>query len=306
MRSSAKIEDNVLKLIGNTPIVRLNKIVEPSMARILAKLEFLNPGGSVKDRICFAMIEDAEKKGLLKPGSTIIEPTSGNTGVGLAMISAVKGYQCVFAMPDTMSQERRALLKAYGAKLVLTAGKDGMSGAIKKAKELLEKTKNSFMPQQFKNKANPEVHRRTTAKEILDTTDGKIDVFVSGVGTGGTITGVGEVLKKQNPDVRIIAVEPKSSAVLSGGQVGAHKIQGIGAGFIPEVLNREIIDEVIKVDDENAFKTSEELAKKEGLLVGVSSGAAVWAALKVAKELDKEKTVVVILSDRGERYFSIV
>ena len=305
MFSSKKISNNVLKLIGNTPMAKLNKVVKPDMAQILAKLEFFNPGGSIKDRICLAMIEDAEKKGLLKTGSSVIEATSGNTGIGLAMVCAVKGYQCILTMPDTMSLERIYLLKSYGADVVLTAGRDGMLGAIKKAEELLKKTENSFMPQQFKNKANPEVHRKTTAKEILEVTGGKIDAFVVGIGTGGTITGVGEVLKKKNSNIKIVAVEPKASAVLSGKEPGPHKIQGIGAGFIPEVLNRKIIDEIIQVDDSDAFKTSEELAKKEGLLVGISSGAAVWAALKVAGKLGKEKNVVVILPDRGERYFSV-
>ena len=305
MFSSKKISNNVLKLIGNTPMVKLNKVVKPDMAQILAKLESFNPGGSIKDRICLSMIEDAEKKGLLKTSSSIIEATSGNTGIGLAMVCAVKGYQCILTMPDTMSSERIYLLRSYGADVVLTAGKDGMLGAIKKAEELLKKTENSFMPQQFKNKANPEIHRKTTAKEILEATGGRIDVFVAGVGTGGTITGVGEVLKEKIPNVKVVAVEPEKSAVLSGSQAGAHKIQGIGAGFIPQVLNREVIDEIIQVDDSDAFKTSEELAKKEGLLVGISSGAAVWAALKVAGKLGKEKNVVVILPDRGERYFSV-
>jgi len=302
---SKRISNNILGLIGNTPMVELNKIVKPDMAQILAKLEFLNPGGSVKDRIALAMIEDAERKGLLKPGSTIIEPTSGNTGIGLAMVAAVKGYRCVLIMPDTMSRERGALLKSYGAQLILTEGKDGMLGAIKKAEELLGNTPNSFMPQQFKNKANPGVHRKTTAKEILKATGGRVDAFVAGVGTGGTITGVGEVLKERNPNVKVVAVEPERSAVLSGSQAGAHKIQGIGVGFIPEVLNRKIIDEIIQVADNDAFETSKELAKKEGLLVGISSGAAAWAALKVAKDLGKGRRVVVILPDTGERYLSV-
>jgi len=301
----AKLAKNVLELICNTPMVKFNRIIQSDMAEILAKLESFNPGGSLKDRICLSMIEDAEKKGLLKPGSTIIEPTSGNTGIGLSMVAAVKGYKCILTMPETMSLERIYLLKSYGAEVILTPGIDGMMGSIKKAEELSKKTPNSFMPQQFKNKANPEIHRKTTAKEILEATGGKIDAFVSGVGTGGTITGVGEVLKKQNPNVKIIAVEPKASAVLSGKKSGPHKIQGIGAGFVPEVLNRKVIDEIILIDDNDAFKTSRELAKKEGLLVGISAGAAASAALKVAKDLGRGKTVVVILPDTGERYFSM-
>ncbi|MFA4842828.1 MAG: cysteine synthase A [Candidatus Omnitrophota bacterium] len=302
---SDRVAQNIAELIGETPIVRLNRIIEPGAAGILAKLEYFNPGGSVKDRICLAMIDDAEKKGLLKKGSTIIEPTSGNTGIGLAMISAVKGYRCILTMPETMSLERIYILNSYGAEVVLTPGIDGMQGAIKKAEELLKKTPNSFMPQQFRNPANPEIHRRTTAKEILEATAGKIDGFVAGVGTGGTITGVGEVLKKHNSAIKIVAVEPKSSAVLSGGQPGPHKIQGIGAGFVPEILNRKIIDEIITVTDNNAFETAKRLATEEGLFVGISSGAAAWAALKVARDLGSGKTVVVVLGDTGERYFSM-
>jgi len=297
---------NVAHLIGNTPMVQLGHIVEPGMARILVKLEYFNPGGSIKDRICLAMIEDAEKKGILKKGATIIEPTSGNTGIGLAMIAAVKGYKCVLTMPDTMSVERREILKAYGAEIVLTPGAQGMTGACLMAEELSKKTPGSYVPQQFTNPANPEIHRRTTAKEILDVTGGMIDAFVAGVGTGGTITGVGEVLKARNPNIKIIAVEPKKSPVLSGGKAGPHKIQGIGAGFVPDVLNRNIIDEVIQVDDEDAIETARSLAKHEGLFVGISSGAAVWAALAVAKRIGEDKTVVTILPDTGERYISML
>jgi len=301
---NSKVANNVLELIGNTPMVRLSKIVEPDMAEILTKLEFFNPGGSVKDRICLSMIEDAEKKGLLKPGSTIIEPTSGNTGIGLAMISVVKGYKCILTMPDTMSLERIHILKSYGAEVMLTPGIDGMLGSIKKAEELLKKMPNGFMPQQFKNDANPDMHRKTTAKEILEATNGKIDAFVAAVGTGGTITGVGEVLKKYDKNIKIVAVEPEASAILSGKQAGPHKIQGIGAGFIPDTLNRKVIDEIVQVGDNEAFRTSRRLAKEEGLFVGIAAGAAVWATLKVAKKLGKGKTVVTILPDTGERYFS--
>jgi cysteine synthase A len=305
MPFSDRVANNVMELIGQTPMVRLNRITGEDSAEVLAKLEMFNPGGSVKDRICLSMIEDAEKKGILKKGATIIEPTSGNTGIGLSMIAAVKGYRCILTMPETMSLERIYILKSYGAEVVLTPGADGMLGSIKKAEELLKKIPNSFMPQQFKNEANPEIHRRTTAQEILRVTDGKIDAFVAGVGTGGTITGVGEVLKKKNPKIKIIAVEPKTSAVLSGKEPGPHKIQGIGAGFIPEVLNRKIIDEIIQVDDNDAFSTSRRLAKEEGLFVGISAGAATWTALRVAKDLGKEKRVVVVLPDTGERYFSM-
>jgi len=304
-KGNSKLANNVLELIGKTPVVRLNKIVEPGMAKILAKLESFNPGGSVKDRICLSMIEDAEKKGLLKPGSTIIEPTSGNTGIGLAIVAAVKGYKCILTMPETMSVERTYILKSYGAEVVLTPGSDGMLGSIKKAEELLGKIPKSFMPQQFKNEANPEIHRKTTAREILDVTNGKVDAFVAGIGTGGTVTGVGEVLKQKNPKIKIVAVEPKASAVLSGKEPGPHKIQGIGAGFIPQVLNRDIIDEVIQVDDDDAFRTSRRLCRDEGLFVGISAGAATWAALKIAKDIGKGKVVVVILPDTGERYFSM-
>lgn len=300
-----KLADNVLELIGNTPMVKLNKVAEPGGAEILAKLELFNPGGSVKDRICFSMIEEAEKEGFISEGATIIEPTSGNTGIGLAMICAVKGYKCVLVMPETMSLERIYILKSYGAEVVLTSGAEGMLGAIKKAEQILEKTAKSFMPHQFMNKANPAIHRKTTAKEILKVVDNKIDAFVAGVGTGGTITGVGEVLKQFNKNIKVVAVEPVASAVLSGEAPGPHKIQGIGAGFVPEILNLKVIDEIIKVDDNDAFKMSRKLAKKEGLFVGISAGAAVWAAVKVAKDLGPEKRVVVILPDTGERYFSM-
>ncbi len=301
---SNSISSNVTESIGNTPLVRLNRMVKPQTAQILVKLEYLNPGGSVKDRICLAMIEDAEKKGLLKKGATIIEPTSGNTGIGLAMISAVKGYKCILVMSEAMSLERIYILKSYGAQVILTPAAEGMDGAIKRAEKLLKKTHNSFMPHQFNNKVNPEAHRRTTAAEIWEATKGNLDVFIAGVGTGGTITGVGEFLKEHNPEIKIIAVEPKNSSVLSGGKSGIHKIQGIGAGFIPEILNRDIIDSIILVSDEDAFRTSKLLAKEEGLFVGPSAGAAVWAALKVAEQLGKDKIIVTVLPDTGERYFS--
>ncbi len=302
---NAKLAGNILELVGNTPMVKLNKIVERESADIFAKLEFYNPGGSVKDRICISMIDDAEKKGLLKPGSTIIDPTRGNTGIGLAMVSAVRGYKCVLTMPETMSLERIYILRSFGARVVLTPGIDGMRGSIKKAEELLKKTKNSFMPQQFKNEANPEIHRKATAQEILKAINKPIDAFVAGVGTGGTITGVGEVLKKHNPKVRIIAVEPTGSAVLSGKNPGPHKIQGIGAGFVPDILNRDVIDEIMQVGDNDAFRVSRQLAREEGLFAGISAGAATHVALKVAKKLGRDKTVDVILPDTGERYFSM-
>lgn len=305
MLFSNKIINNVAELIGHTPLVRLNRVVTDSMAQVLAKLEYFNPGGSVKDRICLSMIEEAERGGFLKEGSTIIEPTSGNTGIGLAMISAVKGYKCILVMSEAMSLERIFIIKSYGAKVILTPASEGMNGAIKRAEEILKRTPGGFMPHQFKNKANPEAHRKTTALEILEATDGKIDAFVAGVGTGGTITGVGEVLKKYNANIKIIAVEPENSAVLSGGTVGVHKIQGIGAGFIPEILNRGIIDSIILVSDEQAFRTARILAQKEGVFAGISAGAAAWAAFKVAKDLGRGKTVVVVLPDTGERYFSM-
>lgn len=299
------IAKDILELIGNTPMVKLNKIVDKEDAEVLAKIEFFNPGGSVKDRIALSMIEDAERKGLLRKGGIVVEPTSGNTGIGLAMVCAVKGYKCILTMPESMSLERIYILKSFGAEVILTPGVEGMKGAIKKAEEILKKNKNAFMPQQFKNLANPEIHRKTTAKEILQATDGNLSAFVAGVGTGGTITGVGEVLKKHNKNIKIVAVEPETSAVLSGKQPGPHKIQGIGAGFIPEVLNRKIIDQIIKVSDEDAFLTAKRLCKEEGIFCGISSGAATFAALKIAKDLGKGKRVVVILPDTGERYFSV-
>ena len=300
-----KIAENILELIGNTPMVRLRRLTDASMATILAKLESFNPGGSVKDRICLSMIEDAEQRGILKPGATIIEPTSGNTGIGLAMVGVVKGYRVILTMPETMSAERRYILKSYGAEVILTPAAEGMVGAVKKAEELLKQIPGAFMPQQFQNPANPQVHRQTTAQEILRATDGEFDAFVAGVGTGGTITGVGEVLKKKNPNLTVIGVEPKGSPVLSGGEPGPHLIQGIGAGFVPQILNRSVIDEVIPVTDEDAHATAKRLAKEEALFVGISSGAACWGALKAAKRLGAGKTVVVVLPDTGERYFSM-
>ncbi|HEW91819.1 MAG TPA: cysteine synthase A [Thermotogaceae bacterium] len=298
-----RVSKNVLELIGTTPLIRLNKIVDRDSADILAKVEFFNPGGSVKDRIALAMIEDAEKRGLLE-NKTVVEPTSGNTGIGLAMVCAVKGYKCILTMPESMSPERVKILKSFGAEVILTPASEGMKGAIKKA-EKIAKEKKAFMPQQFKNPANPAIHRETTAREILEATEGKVDAFVAGVGTGGTITGVGEVLKQNIENIKIVAVEPEKSPVLSGGQPGTHKIQGIGAGFLPEILNMEIIDEIIKVSDEDAYAMSKKLSKEEGLFVGISSGAACYAALKVAKDLGKGKRVVVIFPDTGERYLSI-
>lgn len=300
-----KIAENILELIGNTPMVRLRRLTDASMATVLAKLESFNPGGSVKDRICLAMIEDAETRGILKPGSTIIEPTSGNTGIGLAMVGVVKGYRVILTMPETMSTERRYILKSYGAEVVLTPAAEGMVGAVKKAEELLAQIPGAFMPQQFQNPANPQVHRQTTAQEILRATDGEFEAFVAGVGTGGTITGVGEVLKKKNPAMTVIGVEPKGSPVLSGGEPGPHLIQGIGAGFVPQILNRSVIDEIMTVTDEDAHDTATRLAKEEALFVGISAGAACWAALKVARRLGAGKTVVVVLPDTGERYFSM-
>ncbi|NOX19939.1 MAG: cysteine synthase A [Nitrospirae bacterium] len=296
---------DVLSLIGRTPLVRINHLADDSYAEIYAKLEGYNPGGSVKDRIALNMIETAEREGKLRPGGTIVEPTSGNTGIGLAMVAAVKGYRLILTMPETMTVERRKLLKAFGAELVLTPGDRGMMGAVEEAERMCLENPDYFMPQQFENPANPEVHRKTTAIEIIDDLGGVPDAFVAGVGTGGTITGTGEVFKQKRKDCYIVAVEPAASAVLSGGEPGKHKIPGIGAGFFPGVLNKDVYDEVIPVSDEDAASMTRELALKEGLLVGVSSGAAMWAALKVAKRLGKGKKVVVVLPDRGERYLSM-
>ncbi|MBU1290398.1 cysteine synthase A [bacterium] len=301
----SKIANDVTELIGNTPLVKLNKIAKDVEAEIVGKLEFFNPCGSVKDRIGVSMITEAEKKGFLKKDSVVVEPTSGNTGISLAFVCAVKGYRLVLTMPDTMSIERRKMLEALGAEIVLTPGSEGMKGAIKKAEEIVKNNCKAFMPQQFKNPANPEIHRKTTALEIWKDTDGKVDILVSGVGTGGTITGVAEVIKKRKPSFKAIAVEPTDSPVLSGGEPGSHKIQGIGAGFVPDVLNRDIIDEIIKVTNEEAMICSRRLAKEEGIFAGISSGAAVWAAIKVAKRKEnKNKLIVVILPDLGDRYLS--
>ena len=294
----------VTELIGKTPVVRIQRLTGPEDATIWAKLESFNPGGSVKDRICLSMIEAAERDGKLKPGGTIVEPTSGNTGIGLALVAAVKGYRAIFTMPETMSLERRTLLQAFGAELVLTPGGEGMSGAISKAEKLVEENPAYFMPQQFKNAANPEIHRRTTAQEILNQVGGTVHAFVAGVGTGGTVTGVGEVLKRELPDVKIIAVEPEESPVLSGGKPGPHKIQGIGAGFVPDVINMEVVDQIVQVNKGEAECMAIGLVRSEGILCGISSGAAFFAAHQVAKELGPGKTVVVILPDTGERYLS--
>jgi len=301
----AQIYDDITKTIGNTPLVRINRMTKDSVAEVLAKLESFNPLSSVKDRIGVAMIEAAERERILKKDTVIIEPTSGNTGISLAFVCAAKGYRLILTMPETMSVERRTLLKILGAELVLTPGTEGMPGAIRKAEELIKETPNSWMPQQFKNPANPEIHRKTTAEEIWNDTDGKVDIFVGGVGTGGTITGVAEVIKPRKPGFKAIAVEPTASPVLSGGKPGPHKIQGIGAGFVPDVLNTKLIDEIIQVANEDAFATSQRLAKEEGILCGISSGAALWAALEVStRPENRGKLIVVVLPDTGERYLS--
>ncbi|KKE77610.1 cysteine synthase A [Oceanobacillus caeni] len=298
-----RVADSITGLIGETPIVKLNNMTDENSADIYLKLEFFNPGSSVKDRIGLAMIEAAEKEGVLKPGDTIIEPTSGNTGIGLAMVAAAKGYKAILVMPDTMSMERRNLLRAYGAELILTPGADGMKGAIAKAEEL-QKEKGYFVPQQFNNKANVDVHERTTGKEIVEQMSDGLDAFIAGIGTGGTITGAGKVLREKFKNIKIYAVEPSASPVLSGGNPGPHKIQGLGAGFVPEILNTDIYDEIIQIENEEAFETSRQVAKTNGILGGISAGAAVAAAKKVAKELGKGKKVLAIIPDNGERYLS--
>ncbi|WP_175989753.1 cysteine synthase A [Bacillus sp. Marseille-Q1617] len=298
-----RVANSISELIGQTPIVKLNRLVDENSADVYLKLEYMNPGSSVKDRIALAMIEEAEKAGKIQPGDSIVEPTSGNTGIGLAMVAAAKGYKAVLVMPDTMSMERRNLLRAYGAELVLTPGSEGMGGAIRKAEELANE-KGYFMPQQFKNEANPKVHRETTGKEIVEQMGGQLDGFVAGIGTGGTITGAGEVLKEHYPSIKLYAVEPTDSPILSGGKPGPHKIQGIGAGFVPDILNTSVYDEVIQVRNEEAFDYARKAAKEEGILGGISSGAAIYAALQVAKELGKGKKVLAVIPSNGERYLS--
>jgi cysteine synthase A len=305
IREASGIADDITQLVGNTPLVRLRRVTEGCAAEVLAKLEFFNPAHSVKDRIGVAMIDAAERSGLLRPDSIVLEPTSGNTGIALAMVCAARGYRCTLTMPETMSRERRQLLRAYGAELVLTPGADGMAGAIAKAEELAKNDDRYFIPQQFENPANPAVHRATTAEEIWQDTYGQVDVFVSGVGTGGTITGVGHVLKDRKPSVRLVAVEPAASPVLSGGAKGPHPIQGIGAGFVPHVLDVDLIDEIVRVENTDAIDVARRMAREEGLIVGISSGAAVWAALQIARRPENiDKLVVVVVPDFGERYLS--
>ena len=299
------LHKDITELIGRTPLVRLNRLSPPGGATIYGKVEFFNPGGSVKDRICLNMIDEAERLGQLKPGGTIVEPTSGNTGIGLALVAAVRGYKLILVMPESMSMERASLLSSYGAQLVLTPAWEGMKGSIRESESIIAQNPSYFMPDQFSNPANPAMHKKTTAVEILESLAGQIDAFVAAVGTGGTITGCGELFKERNPNVKVIAVEPAGSPVLSGGEPGPHKIQGIGAGFIPKVLNRSIIDRVMTVTDDEAYQTAKQLSKKEGLLVGISAGANVFAAQKVAQELGPGKNVVTILCDTGERYISI-
>lgn len=303
----ARIVNTVTELIGDTPLVRLNRIVPEGSAEIYVKLEYQNPGSSVKDRIALSMIEVAEAEGILKPGDTIVEPTSGNTGIGLAMVAAAKGYKAILVMPETMSLERRNLLRAYGAELVLTPGSEGMNGAVRKAEELAEENPSYFIPQQFKNQANVKIHRETTGPEIVEAInglDGKLDAFIAGIGTGGTISGTGEILKQNFPGVKVVAVEPAASPILSGGKPGPHKIQGIGANFIPDILNQEVYDQIITIENDDAFETARRVAKEEGLLVGISSGAAINAALQVAAELGEGKRVIAVVPSNGERYLS--